>query len=175
MFYVSAAVALSVKANMNIANIVCDLQCAFVPVYVCVCAACCDLCYFHLSMSSLTLAAQQQHEISRWLYTIPPFLLSHPPSLCIMFWLLEKVMRLGNFLCHSVISIFKYSPSFVYAARKLFEAFFFVQRYFEEALRLHPCGNLLDGLSRCAKSRCELRCCRCQGRPPFAAPSHPLN
>lgn len=57
MFYVSAAAAaaLSAKANMNIANIVCDLQCALVC--VCVCAACCDLCYFHLSMSSLTLAA----------------------------------------------------------------------------------------------------------------------
>lgn len=123
MFYVSAAAALSAKANMNIGNIVCDLQCALVC--VCVCAACCDLCYFHLSMSSLTLAAQQQHEISRWLYTIPPPPLSSFPSLSIMFWLLEKVMRLGNFLCHSVISIFKYSPSFVYAARKLFEAFFF--------------------------------------------------
>lgn len=128
MFYVSAAAALSAKANMNIANIVCDLQCAlvYVCVYVCVqraaiCAISIYLCHpWHWPRSSST-----RYRYGFILYPLLPLSSSGTLSLCIMFWLLEKVMRLGNFLCHSVISIFKYSPSFVYAARKLFEAFFF--------------------------------------------------
>lgn len=159
-----------------------------VCVYACLClCACVCVCsvlrsvlfpFIYVILDTGRVAAARDIEMSLYynplLLLTPPF--CHP--LCVLcFGCLKKWWDCGNFLCHSVISIFKYSPSFVYAARKLFEAFFFIQRYFEEALRLHPNGNLLDGLSRCAKSRCELRWCWCQGRspPPFAPPPHPLN
>lgn len=140
MFYLPATAALFAKSNMNIANTVFDLQCDWVclcvclSVYVCLCACVC-VCsvlrsvlfpFIYVILDTGRVAAARDIEMS--LYYTPSSSCSlsslcHP--LCVLcFGCLKKWWDCGNFLCHSVISIFKYSPSFVYAARKLFEAYF---------------------------------------------------